>query len=329
MRKLALAVFAVCLASCGSTGSSVTARNAAVPAPSPVEHDICPQLQAGTEIPEISVTGPLRVLAFGDFGTGSADQERVARGMAKQAPYHLGITLGDNFYRRGLNSPTHPRWQSRWENLYSLLNIRIYATLGNHDYLDDASPDAEMERSSLSRTWCLPQPSYTFIAGPVQFFAIDTDPIERKLPCARRGAAWLKKALADSKATWKIVYGHHPIYTNGDHGEDLGFIPEIKRQLLPVLREKADVYLAGHDHDLQALKPDGGVWFFVSGGGGQDTRPLRTSACRQWADSMHGFTVLEADNEKLTVSFFDADGQPVQNGRVELKEGSPAPDCPR
>lgn len=330
MRKLVLALLTVCLASCVSTASRVdpTLGPASAPLP-PVPNDICAQLQNGTDVPVIPVTGPLRVLAFGDFGTGNANQKRVAQGIRKQEPYHFGITLGDNFYMRGLGNSAHPRWQSRWEDLYSPLNVRIYATLGNHDYLNAASPGAEMERSSLSRTWCLPRPSYTFVAGPVQFFALDTHPIDRRLSSASRELAWLKQALADSTATWKIVYGHHPVYTNGDHGGQRGFIPELKNQLLPVLRQQADVYLAGHDHDLQALKPDGGVWFFVSGGGGQDTRRLLTSKCRQWAQSMHGFTVLEADEKTLTVSFFDADGQPVQNGRVELKKGSPDPDCLR
>ncbi|HVR97850.1 MAG TPA: metallophosphoesterase [Thermoanaerobaculia bacterium] len=327
------AILVICLASCSSTSS--VGPEASPPAPlAAVPGDICDQLQTGNGMgsapPEIPVTGRLRVLAFGDFGTGSADQKRVARGIARQTPYHFGLTLGDNFYRRGLNSPTHPRWQSRWEDLYSSLGIRVYATLGNHDYLDTASPAAEIARSSRSRTWCLPRPSYTFVAGPVQFFAVDTDPIEKGLASVPRELDWLKNALAASTAPWKLVYGHHPVYTNGDHGGQRGFLPELKDQLLPVLQdEKVDVYLAGHDHDLQALKPDGGVWFFVSGGGGQDTRPLRTAKCRQWAESMHGFTVLEADEETLTMSFFNADGEPVQGGRVELRKGSPAPDCPR
>lgn len=330
MRKFIVAVLAACIASCSSTDSTVTPPRAADSLLPPVSNDICAKLQAGSgEVPVIPVAGSLRVLAFGDFGTGSADQKRVAEGMRKQAPYDFGITLGDNFYERGINRVDHPRWESRWEALYSSMDIRVYATLGNHDYDDSASPKAEMERSSQSRTWCLPKPSYTFIAGPVQFFAVDTDPIERKLGSVTAELAWLEEALEKSTATWKIVYGHHPVYTNGDHGEQIGFIPEIKDRLLPVLRKRADVYMAGHDHDLQALKPDGGVWFFVSGGGGQDTRPLLTSACRQWARSMHGFTVLEAEEEKLTVRFFDADGQPVEGASVEIKKGSVLPDCAR
>jgi tartrate-resistant acid phosphatase type 5 len=330
MRKLVFAVLAVWLGACGSTSSTVTkVKDAASPLLPAVPGDICAQLKSGTEVPVIPVNGPLRVLAFGDFGAGTAAQKRVARGMAQRTPYSFGITLGDNFYNTGLSSPTDKRWQTRWEDLYSPLNIRVYATLGNHDYLNRASPDAEIARSSLSRTWCLPRRSYTFVAGPVQFFAIDTDPMERKTGSVSAQLAWLQQALAESKATWKVVYGHHPVYTNGEHGGKLGLIPEIKRRLLPVLKGKADVYLAGHDHDLEALQPDGGVWFFVSGGGGQDLRPLKTSVCRQWAESMNGFTVLEADGETLTMSFYDADGKVVKNGRVELKKGAPAADCSR
>ncbi len=328
MRKLVLTVLAVLLASCGSSGSE--SRTLATAGP-PVPGDICPQLmQAGPGIPEIPVSGTLRVLAFGDFGTGKAPQQRVATGMEAQKPYDFGITLGDNFYENGLNSDTHPRWQTDWENLYSDLGIRVYATLGNHDYYDAASPPAEMKRSSLSQTWCLPKPYYTYVAGPVQFFAIDTDPIAKGQPSVPAQMKWLKESLAASKATWKVVYGHHPIYTNGKHGGDQGVIPEVKGTILEVLKQnKVDVYIAGHDHDLEALKPEGGVWFFVSGGGGTKLRPLKTSTCRQWAKSMHGFTVLEADQETLTVGFFDDQGKPVPGSSVVLKKGSPAPDCNR
>lgn len=329
MRRLVLAVLAVLLASCGSSGSrSTTVTTAAGP---PVPGDICPQLlQAGPGIPEIPVSGTLRVLAFGDFGTGKASQHRVATGMRAQKPYHFGVTLGDNFYEKGLNSPTHPRWQTDWEDLYSDLDIRVYATLGNHDYGDPASPPAEMARSPLSQTWCLPKPYYTYVAGPVQFFAIDTDPIAKGAASVPAQIKWLKESLAASKATWKVVYGHHPIYTNGEHGGSAGVIPAVKGKILDVLKDnKVDLYLAGHDHDLEALKPEGGVWFFVSGGGGTDLRPLKTSKCRQWAKSVHGFTVLEADKETLTVGFFDDDGKAVPGSSVVLKKGSPAPDCER
>jgi tartrate-resistant acid phosphatase type 5 len=294
--------------------------------------DVCGALRSGAARPAIKPANrAVRVLAFGDFGSGAADQRRVAAGMRRydaEHPFDFGITLGDNFYPQGLPSPTDERWIRRWEDPYGPLGIRVYATLGNHDHRDPASPGAQIQRSALSRSWCLPRHFYTYTAGPVQLFALDTDPIEKGEASLQIQLDWLKQALQESQAPWKVVYGHHPIYTNGEHGGDLGYLPPLRDLLLPILiRQKVDVYLAGHDHDLQALKPDGGVSFFVSGGGGRETRPLQTSQCRAWAEGTYGFAVLEATAEELTVRFVGPDGQSLYE--TSLKKGSPPPDCAR
>lgn len=290
-----------------------------------------PTVPALPTIPAVPVTGPVHILAFGDFGNGSAAQARVARAMGEvhgRTPFHFGLTLGDNFYEHGLNSPVHPRWRTDWEEKYGPLGIRIYATLGNHDYHDPASPGAQQARSRLSASWCLPRPFYTFTAGPVQLFAVDTEPIEERLGSVREQLSWLDGALAASRAPWKVVYGHHPVYTNGQHGGTAGVLPPIRDALLPILKKhQVDVYLAGHDHDLEALGPDGGVRFLISGGGGRRVRPLASSRCRDWAESRYGFVALKADEETLTATFFDDLGR--SRHRVELREGEKAPDCPR
>jgi tartrate-resistant acid phosphatase type 5 len=298
--------------------------------------DVCGLLSPGATgraIPPVIQPAPgrIRVLAFGDFGDGGATQKTVAAAMVRHAvnrPFDFGLTLGDNFYERGINQPTDPRWQRDWESLYTRLGIRFYATLGNHDYADPASPGAEIARTQHSRSWCLPTPYYTYLAGPVQFFALDTNPIERAEPSRGLQLRWLREQLARSTARWKVVYGHHPIYSNGLHGNSEVLI----RQLLPILkRYRVDVYLAGHDHDLQALAPDGGVHFFVSGSGGHGPRELAaTTQCRAWAvGKIPGFAVLEARGENLSVSFFDGtNGRQLR--RVQWKKGQLAfPNCER
>jgi len=88
---------------------------------------------------------PIRVLAFGDFGTGSAAQKQTAAAMVayhKTHPFDFGLTLGDNFYVRGMTSPDDPRWQTQWEQLYSPMHIPFYAVLGNHDWSGPDSPAA-------------------------------------------------------------------------------------------------------------------------------------------------------------------------------------------
>jgi tartrate-resistant acid phosphatase type 5 len=298
--------------------------------------DLCPALAVaplGEMEPLIAKATdlPVRILAFGDFGDGGPTQMELARAMAeydRRLPFDLGITLGDNFYETGLNSPTHHRWVSDWETPYSPLGIRFYATLGNHDYADALSPGAEMERSRLSASWCLPRPYYTFAAGPVQLFAIDTDPIRRHDGATtEEQKRWLDRALAASTAPWKVVYGHHPIYSNGQHGDT----PEMIAEILPLLQKhKVDVYLAGHEHDLQALRPEEGVYFFVSGAGGHGLRDVTSrTTCREWAlGRFAGFTVLEATAAEMKVLFVGSDAQVVKG--FNLKKGVPAmPECPR
>lgn len=244
---------------------------------------------------------PIRVLAFGDFGTGSAAQKQTAAAMVayhKTHPFDFGLTLGDNFYPRGLTSPDDPRWQTQWEQLYSPMHIPFYAVLGNHDWSGSDSPAAEILYSAKSQSWRMPSPYYTFTAGSVQFFAFDTPAVDEA------ELKWLDEELTKSTAQWKVVYGHYHIYsaTRGDN-------KELIARLMPILkRDHVDVYLNGHDHNLQELKPEGGVHFFVSGGGGAglyEMNPYDRSVFRQ---KVNGFTVLEADDKTLAISFVGTDG---------------------
>src|SRR5579863_9229966 len=87
--------------------------------------DGCASLLAGRGGPTSPVTlsraAKLRWVAFGDFGTGSVEQQAVAVALAEYArshPLDLGLTLGDNFYEEGLTSAADPRWKGEWEDLY-------------------------------------------------------------------------------------------------------------------------------------------------------------------------------------------------------------------
>lgn len=247
----------------------------------------------------------IRVLAFGDFGTGSIAQQQTAAAMReyhKRRPFDLGITLGDNFYPYGMLSPSDPRWKTQWEGLYGSLGIKFYATLGNHDWFGyKDSPAAEILYSDKSPDWRMPSPYYSFTAGPVQFFAFDTvEDSEAELE-------WLDRELAKSTARWKVVYGHFPIYSAG------AYYPgdaELVEKLLPILEKShADIYLNGHDHNLQELKPEGGVHFFVSGGGGAGLYSVNPYDRSVYKQMVNGFTVLEADEKQFKVSFIGADGK--------------------
>jgi hypothetical protein len=71
------------------------------------------------------------------------------------------------------------------------------------------------------------------------------------------------------------------------------------------------VFLAGHDHNLQALRPEGGVRFYVAGGGGAGLYELRPYERSIFASSSNGFAVIDADRTRLSVSLVDGSGKEV------------------
>jgi hypothetical protein len=256
--------------------------------------------------PRFTVKDPsqasVRVLALGDFGDSSPRQQRVAEAIRRfHGPqrFDLAVTVGDNFYPAGMAGPNDRRWDQDFEKVYGGLGIPFFATLGNHDWVLADSPASEIAHTGVAGHWRMPAERYTFVAGPAQFFAIDTNLI------SRAQLEWLDRELGLSTARWKIVYGHHPIYSHGAHGDE----PAVRDNVLPLLRGRANLYLCGHEHDLQVLRPEDGVHFVVAGGGGAPTRPITPGPRSQFASSRNGFAVLDIIADQLTVQLVGDDGR--------------------
>lgn len=250
-------------------------------------------------------SAPIRVLAISDFGTGDEYQQLPADTMLKYHrahPFDFGITLGDNYQDDGAHSPTDPRWQEYWASHYPQLGIPFYVSFGNHDWGSPDGPAAEILYSQKSAEWRLPAPYYTFTAGSVQFYALNT------VLMSEAQLLWLREELKKSTAKWKVVYGHYQVYSavRGDNDE-------LIKRLLPILQENhVDVYLCGHEHLFQHLKRGGGVDFFVNGaagGGARTVEQRRYQGLLFVAEKEQGFTVLEADGSSLTVRFIGEDGR--------------------
>ena len=265
---------------------------------------------------------PLHVAALGDFGSGDRNQAAVAHAMAqrnREIRFDMGIGLGDNFYRCGVRSANAPLWKLRWEDLYTPLGIPFYTSLGNHDYghppvicpAEKASPEAEIAYSEHSKSWRMPARYYTFVAGPVRFFAIDTE------GWSDEQYSWLKKKLQDTRhesgVSWRIVYGHHPMYTSGVHLNERR-IGELRRELAPILKEaEVDFYIAGHDHDMEHLEA-GGVEYLICGAGGAHLRAVRHAVPQSvFHATTFGFLDLVVDAHKVTAQFFDTKLNSVEN----------------
>ena len=270
----------------------------------------------GRHLGTITASPEVHVVAFGDWGYRGANSGQAAVAAAVQRehraePFDLGLTLGDNFYPSGVRSVNDPLWGTLWEGVYAKLGIPFFATLGNHDYR--GNEQAEIDYTGKSKTWRMPARYYTFVAGPVQFFALDTDEgtagrLLFHTPWSAAQAKWLEAELGRSKARWKVVYGHHPIYSDGFHGD----AARLKRKLLPMLKAHGvALYLSGHEHDLEFHQQDG-IQFLIVGGGGKDTRGIKARRAR-FADGRHGFLDLSASAQRLKWHIRSTEGAALQS----------------
>ena len=273
----------------------------------------------------------VRFIAVGDTGMGNDEQRQVARAIERTCAAEgcdFVLLLGDILYPGGAASADDPQWRPQFEEPYANLQMPFWASLGNHDYglpgTDFDRPEGELAYARTGGKFRMPARRYAFTAGDVLFVALDTH-------AARFGqdrgqgsevADWMGRP-----ARWKIAFGHHPVLSNGPHGNagnsdpdqadrDKTFGPVIgPGTLLKDLFDhqicgRADLYLAGHDHSRQWLEPTcNGTELAVSGAGAEGTDLTPRNPVRFGKATLGYLYVIVKDNQ-LRARFFDGDGNP-------------------
>ncbi len=274
----------------------------------------------------------LSFLVVGDWGkNGQSAQQDVADMMgvaAAQINARFVLSTGDNIYPTGVASADDPQWWFSFENVYRChsLNIPWYASLGNHDY--NGNSQAQLEYSRKSMRWKMPARYYTMAINDIRFICIDTNPFvinyhkrkesypELAAQDTIRQLQWLDSVLTNSKEQWKIVFGHHPIYSVGNHDNQ----PELHTQLKPMLeKHKVDIYFSGHEHNLQYHYEQGkSLHYLGSGAGGAEHTPIRRKdKFTQFAKETNGFMSVQATKEAIIVHLIDDVGTVIYQTKIE------------
>lgn len=266
----------------------------------------------------------MSIICLGDFGSGTHEQYKVANLIRslikKKRNCKLILGLGDNFYPDGVLDKDDPQFITKFEEPYSKIpdSIKFYNILGNHDYR--GNPQAEIDYTNKgSGKWILPHNFYCFeykINGTlVEFFAVDTNFDKMSSETKEIQEKWINEALSFSKASWKIVYGHHPWKSSGNHGsaEKDGPLDTFYSNL--VENHKVDLILSGHDHDQQHIAINGYPDLVVSGVGSkvrthpEILRNLKTGL--KFYSEKLGCCLIDINNDRLKVNFYDVNGTRV------------------
>jgi hypothetical protein len=256
----------------------------------------------------------LKFLAMGDNGTGDRTQYEVAEQMAKthaSFPFDLVIMLGDNMY--GGQSPAD--YVRKFEQPYAALlkaDVKFQASIGNHDRPDQVSYKPYNMNG---------QRYYTYDRKNVRFFALDSNLMDRKQ------LEWLDGELKDAREDWKICYFHHPLYSNASrHGSSV----DLRILLEPIfVKHGVNVVFSGHDHVYERLKPQKGIYYFVSGAAGELRRGdlERSEQTAAGFDQDRSYMAVEIAGSDMFFQAISRTGQIVDSGTIrrQARPGSTAP----
>jgi predicted phosphodiesterase len=246
----------------------------------------------------------VRFVVVGDTGTGTHQQLELAQVMLRyrQAfPFEFVLMMGDNMYG-GENAVDYKR---KFENIYRPLldqKVKFYAALGNHD----DSNQRFYEYFNMEG-----QEYYHFKKGNVSFYSLNSNYMDKKQ------VEWLNEKLATDTTPWKIAYFHHPPYSSGGkHGSD----SKLREIVEPIfVKYGVSVVFTGHEHFYERIKPQKGIYYFISGSGGKLRRgdvkegsPLTEKAY----DRDMSFMLLEINDKQLYFQVISRTGETVDAGVI-------------
>lgn len=255
----------------------------------------------------------------------------------------------------------------------------IYSMLGNHDWrISREAALAQVRYLQSHPRFHMPDLFYRekppAARGAVEIFVIDTemmlagttvhkdelaedgseiptdeleswDPHIRPQTDAERDmAAWLERSLAESTARWKIVLGHHALWSGG--GSKFTKARALRKLMMPAICRHADAFFSGDDHMLEvytdsceqyAGAPKEPLPVVVSGAASK-YRPLNPAFMRHqlqanpqlrnlWSQgAVWGFAYARLEGEVLKLDMYttpaDFSGRPVQEASFEFRHRS-------
>jgi predicted MPP superfamily phosphohydrolase len=247
----------------------------------------------------------LRFVSVADTGTGTKGQYGVANAMNfyhQQNPYNLVVLAGDNIYNNGEIEKINQVFELPYQPLLKN-GVKFHACLGNHDIrTDNGVPQVKYPGFNMQGRY------YTFTQNQVQFFALDTN----NNADWQNQLIWLEKELSSSQNPWKIVFGHHPIYSSGQYGSNKNFI----KIFTPLFKKyNVQLYINGHEHNYERTSSINGTTYLICGAGAGN-RPVGRSSWTEYSTSNLSFAAYNVYPERIEISGIDTNNRVFDQGII-------------
>jgi hypothetical protein len=287
-------ILAIALAVLAASAGAVDARRPRAPAPATIANHAFRSLPGDA---------PRTVWAVGDGAERGETALPLARRIIAARP-DLFLYLGDVY-----PSGTAADFRAGYDRVYGPLASRTAPTPGNHEWPSHVTGYDAYWRA---RTGAPTPPWYRIRAGGWQILSLNS---EAPHGPGSPQLAWLRAQLTGT-TTCRLAIWHRPRFSAKPGGDEPDIAP-----LWDALAGHAALVLSGHDHDLQRLRPDGGIVQLVAGAGGRGHGRLR-SGDRQvaWSDAnTFGALRLRLRPGRADVAFVSAGGRILDRSRVACR----------
>jgi predicted phosphodiesterase len=197
-------------------------------------------------------------------------------------------------------------------------HVPFFSVIGNHE--QDGTNYLNYFDLPGNKLW------YSFDAGPVHVLALDF----RFEKAGQAQFKFARKDLLASRAPWKLVFLHIPVYNIGGHGSDWGH-----SAYLPLFHQaKVDMVLAGHSHLYERFRPlapdkGAGKWaitHITTGGGGANLYTALMHPALVTQETTNHFMAFEVSPTQLQARAIRVDGSLMDSFTLTKHDGRMSPD---
>jgi acid phosphatase type 7 len=268
-----------------------------------------------TELAEFSTaphgTKPFSFMYMGDAQNGLDRWGSLVRNAFLRRPDAAFYIMAGDLVSRGAERDD---WDALFHNAEGIYDRRqLVPVLGNHE-CQGGQPKLYLSFFNLPTNGpaaVAPERAYAFDYGNALFVVLDSN-LKPELQ-----TEWLEKQLADTRAKWKFVIYHHPMYSSAPKRDNKA----VRESWGPIFdKYHVDLALQGHDHaylrtfPMKGNRPAGGVKdgtvYIVSVSGTkfykQDTRDYTEFAMTNIAT--YQVLDIQISGDRLVYRAYDIDG---------------------